>query len=532
MELEFHDFSLGGLFGRKNVTQKQDRILNTSKIDVLNIGKDLHPFRDMKYPIHNFTNEPEGFWTLEDAVRGTQIFGGIGSGKSSGSGRALALAFLRNGFGGLVLCGKPDELKVWREYADETGRLDDIIVFSKDSGHFFNPFVYELTRSGEGAGETSNLVNLFMNIYQLGQRINGSDVKETQRFWENALRRCLGRTIDLLKVSGQELSVKNMVEVISSAPHGEDYLKYIHSLSREDVVKWFDGSYCTRCLFEANLKEPLEEERKEEHGLLCELLMNYFLRDFAMLAHETRSGVVESFLGLAEPFLSGVLSKQFSKNVTIFPEETHKGKIIILNFPVKEFLEVGIYAQSIFKLMWQQATERREAKRGDIVVPVFLWVDESQFFVTDYDMLFQTTARSCRACTVFLTQNISNYYAVLGGNNSKAKVDSLLGNLSTRIFHANNDFETNQWAANSIGKEFRSVENFNVGLPTQTGMPYIGGGSSNQLHFQIEPREFTTLKSGGENNDFIIEAYIQTTSKRWAKGKNHSHITFEQEQKH
>lgn len=48
-------------------------------------------------------------WTVRGAVRETQILVGFGSGKSSGSGRAIVEKFLLNGFGGLVLCAKPDE---------------------------------------------------------------------------------------------------------------------------------------------------------------------------------------------------------------------------------------------------------------------------------------------------------------------------------------------------------------------------------------------------------------------------------------
>lgn len=60
---------------------------------------------DLDAPLVKFSADPRDWWTLRDAVRGVQIFGGIGSGKSSGSGRTLALSFLKAGFGGLVLTG-------------------------------------------------------------------------------------------------------------------------------------------------------------------------------------------------------------------------------------------------------------------------------------------------------------------------------------------------------------------------------------------------------------------------------------------
>ena len=66
-------------------------------------------------PLYHF-NESERF-TIRQACEGVQIFGGIGSGKTSGSGAALAKSFLRNDFGGLVLCAKKDELETWLRYA-------------------------------------------------------------------------------------------------------------------------------------------------------------------------------------------------------------------------------------------------------------------------------------------------------------------------------------------------------------------------------------------------------------------------------
>ena len=66
---------------------------------------------ELDQPLLSFS--PKDHWTLRDACQGTQIMGGTGSGKTSGTGRAIAMAFLRAGFGGLVLCAKPVEL---REY--------------------------------------------------------------------------------------------------------------------------------------------------------------------------------------------------------------------------------------------------------------------------------------------------------------------------------------------------------------------------------------------------------------------------------
>ncbi|MEL7221381.1 MAG: TraM recognition domain-containing protein, partial [Bacteroidota bacterium] len=428
---------------------------------------------NLETPLIHFSEQDGDVWTIRDAFEGVQIFGGIGSGKTSGSGKKLAKAFLMHGFGGLVHCAKPEEKDTWIQYAKETGRLDDLIIFEEGSEYYFNPLEYENTREGKGAGEVFNLSNLFMEIYKMGNRFSGGGSSEKDRYWDNALRRSLNRMILLLKSSGHELSIGNMVAIMESIPT-EEIANSLADYSDEDWNVLYNSSFCLECIIDmggilAKKRETLEElEEKENKNIDEEILLasleeevrlldeyynicySYFLNQFATADEKTKSIVRESFLGLAEPFTMGILKKYFAGDLTIKPDMSWQGKIIILNFSVKEYLDSGMYAQGIFKYLWQQAIERRDTTKYPL--PCFLWVDESQYFVNEYDTIFQTTARSSRAATVFITQNISNYYAQMGGEASKSKVNSLLGNLSTKVFHANNDAVTNEWASNVIGK--------------------------------------------------------------------------------
>jgi len=467
-------------------------------------------------PLLKFTNiNKKDWWTVRDAVRGTQIFGGIGSGKSSGSGRAIAKSFLKNGFGGVVLCAKPDERVAWEKYAQETGRIQDLLIFDENSEFEFNPLQYEMSRSGKGAGEVYNLVNLFMEIYKMGNRFSGNgNAGESERYWDNALKRCLTAMIQLLKLAEEEISISNMRKLLSTTPL-EHELGQLSEMNEEELVEWASKSYCVDCILVAGGNATAHQELQEEY----ELIYDYFMREFPTLPEKTRPTIVESFLGLALPFSVGILKKHFSQETNILPEDTHKGKIIILDFPVKEYLQSGVYAQGIFKLLWQQAAERR--KVSDKSVPIFLWVDEAQLFLSDYDQIFQTTARSARACTVFISQNISNYYVSIGGKNPQAKADSLLGNLSTKIFHANNDTVTNEWASKTIGKAFREIESLNVGDRQSVGI-------SNQFHWQIEPREFTILPGGGEDNDFRVQGVISIAGRAFSNDANYLKVQFNQ----
>ena len=239
--------------------------------------------------------------------------------------------------------------------------------------------------------------------------------------------------------------------------------------------------------------------------------------------------IAESFLGIAEPFTNGMLKKYFAGELNLYPEETHEGKIIILNFAVKEYLDSGVYAQGIYKLLWQQATERRDIKKHP--TPVFLWVDEAQLFLSDYDQIFQTTARSSRACTVFISQNISNYYVAIGGSNPQPKADSLLGNLGTIIFHSNNDSVTNEWASKLIGNDFMKMESEGKTISYTNLNISTNKGSSAQLIPQVIPKVFTQLRSGGKSNELVVDGVVTITGHTWSDGRNFRIAGFRQKNK-
>src|SRR5262245_32620469 len=100
-------------------------------------------------------------WTLRNSFEGTHIFGATGSGKTHGSGRALAHAFLRAGYGGLVLTFKGDDAATWRDYLEEAGRLDDYLRVAPETPEHFNFLRYETTRSTRGAALTKNIAERF-----------------------------------------------------------------------------------------------------------------------------------------------------------------------------------------------------------------------------------------------------------------------------------------------------------------------------------------------------------------------------------
>jgi len=112
------------------------------------------------------------------------------------------------------------------------------------------------------------------------------------------------------------------------------------------------------------------------------LSISSFLR-IINLSEKTRSIIEFSFSGFLFRLLKDPVYSLFcSKASTVVPEDC-TGKILLINLPVKLYHKVGRDIQVMFKYIWQRAMEKRDiAMNGR---PVFLYADESQHFIHEYD---------------------------------------------------------------------------------------------------------------------------------------------------
>ncbi len=474
----------------------------------------LPPFH-LDTPLTPLSNREEDVWRIRHAVEGVQAFGSTGAGKSSGVGATLARAYLNHGFGGLVLTSKIDEVDQWRRYCEQTGRLGDLIVFSPESDFRFNFLRYESKLSGSG-GLTENLVHLFMTLLEAAE---GGQGKANDSFWDRSVRQLLRNSIDLLLMAGRELSMPDIAAVITSGPQSFEQL--------EDPG-WQARSLCLQCLEEASGKQHVYPD--------YDMVERYWMQEFPGYDTRTRANVVQTFSTMADGFCRGVMRELFSTGLNIAPEFTHHGKIIVLALPTKQYHELGRIVQVLFKYMWQRSVERRRV--NDNTRPVFLFCDEAQEFVVKSDADFQATARSARACTVYLTQTISGYYAKLGQGHGHYNADSFIANLGTKVFHANGDPATNEWAERYFAKGWTYRANSNVSQAKQDESsgkngnqgPQISSGTNPSLESSVLASTFTTLKTGGPVNNMLVEALIGRTGHRWmATGKSHLKVAFQQQ---
>lgn len=455
-------------------------------------------------------------WTLEDAFSGTQIFGATGSGKTSGSGHHLIRHFLQSGMGGLVLTVKPSEADDWLRYAAEAGRpKSDLILFGPEvtptRPYRFNFLEYENEHAKTDTRFIENVVNVISEVMELEQRSNDSG--NGNSFWRNAARQMVRNSVALVRLSGEDVTFRNIYRVCVSAPESASEAK--------ELVGGKEGqSYCIDLI-----KKMGEQEKEGTEIPDADIILYYWLEDFAKLAQETRSSIVSHFSTVADLFVRGTLRDLFSSpkgDHELRPElcrgnKGENGKIIVLDLPVKDFKRIGQLSQVLYKLTWQSAMERSKGEKR----PCFLYVDEAQFFITPTDMMFQSTARSSRVATVYLSQNISNYYAVMPGDRGRAETDSLMGNLQLQVFHANTDTNTNQWASELIGRSYQEVSSSSINVqtgareasghgtgarqPADSSATSAGRSTREELRYEVLPREFGGLKKGGKKNGLVVE---------------------------
>lgn len=450
---------------------------------------------------------PRDKFTVNDAVQGTLILGATGSGKSSGSGRTIALSFLRAGFGGLVLTAKADERAAWEQYCRDTGRAGDLVVFGPRESLRFNFLQYELSRKGAGAGHCENLVNLFATVLEVAERNSaGSGGREDEGYWKRANRQLMRNAVDLLVLATGQISIPELYKLVVSAPT---------SFEQIGSAEWKSKSFCFQCLADADKRS---KSSRQEHDFA--VVADYWMLEFPGLSDKTRSVIVSTFTSMIDVLNRGILRELFCAETNVTPDAALDGKIILIDLPVKEFAEIGQFAQVLWKYCWQRAVERRDVATNPR--PVFLWADEAQHFVTSYDMQFQTTCRSSRVATVLLSQNVSNFYAGLGGSDKgRAEADSLFANLNTKIFHANSDPVTNQWASTMIGRTrqfFVNASNSRQAGDWMSSLLGFGGqqstgGISEQMEFEIQPSLFTKFRTGGPGNGWLVDGLVLGSGK-------------------
>jgi hypothetical protein len=434
-------------------------------------------------------------WKVRDAFEGTIIFGANGSGKTSGSGETILASFMRNGFGGLVLSVKGDEWQTCCDLADETGRRGDLIRFTTETNAAccYNPLERETV--------TENAVRLLLTLVDLGAI--GQRAKDDDGFWKDELQKLLRHAIELLLTA-----------------EGRIHLYQLENLAEVESKLWQADSECWTLLKNTTGAPSMNMARCRD----------YFLRQLPGLSDKTRSIIFSMATGTLDTLLRDPIYSLLFSHSNVTPDDAiERGKIIVVDVPVLVDKEIGLLTNMIWKFCFQRAINGRKGGKN-----VFIFADEAQYFLTSADRVFQTSARSLRCASVYLTQNLPNLYAKLGENETMA----MLGVLKTRVLHQNACVVTNKWGADTIGQVSQSRTTESAGTNTHGGSMFGSQGHSQSTSearvydYAVRPEKFQSLKPGGPENDRVVECFIHQSGKKFAtSAKNYLRTEFKQREK-
>jgi type IV secretory pathway TraG/TraD family ATPase VirD4 len=448
---------------------------------------------DLDFPLFQWS--PYDSFTLRNAVESVAIFGELGAAKTTGSAAWILLKYLEIGMGGLVCCVKPGDRELIESYARQTGRGNSLIVVSPGNKWRCNLIKYALKRPGMVGSRVEQIVSLLMTIVEAAERGERSNV-QGDAFWRRSLRQILRDGIEVCIAARDEVTMAMLHEVITSAPRTHDDVR---------SADWQKSSLCYRLIEEAEAREKTHRQQAD-----FELAARYFLSEFCDMPSDTRGSVLATYGVMADVLLRGHMADLFDGETNFIPDLSFDGAIIVLDLPVKVYGQAGVYVQSAFTYLWQLACEQRDVKRNPR--PVVWLCDEFQELICNYTPEFLATARSARVASLLISQNKPNYLAAMGGEAGRHRVDAFLGNVGTKIFHANGCPETNKWASDMISEELQARSNWHGTMEDGHGK----GGGSETIGRKVLPSEFTMLKKGGAQNGFMTEAIVYQTGTSFA----------------
>lgn len=442
-------------------------------------------------------------FTIRDSFNGIHVFGAIGSGKTSGAGRAIAGAYLRAGYGGLVLCAKPEEVELWRDYCHQHGRERSMIVFDKSRHFNFLSYIFAV----KGADAANSATDTLLRILKASDHAAGQgEGKEGEAFWKKTTREMILNTISVLYSALGTVTIEDIVKFVSSMPRVEPPTEE----ARQKAV----STFALTCLDKCHKKpvHPLPDSTLKR-------VRNYWFNQFIAMADKTRASIVTSVTAELNRFTDGILRECFCTTTDILPEMSLNGAIIILAFPALTYFEEGVVAQQLFKLIWQRAIESRNGLPKQFRQrPVFLYGDEAQFFVSQYDDTFLSTCRGSRCAVVYLTQSLPTYVAQLG-KDKEAAVDGFVGKFNTKVFHLNACPKTNQYAADLIGKGLKLHKSSS--RTVTSGIQTNRGGTQNSINHGYNQSEGSNETTGAsEHPDYFLRPIFFATSLLTGSPKN------------
>lgn len=450
--------------------------------------------------------------TVRDLLSGgAAILGRSGSGKTSGSGKHMGEAVVRQHSGGLILGSKPEDAGMWQDIFARCGRKDDLIVFEPGGPLRFNFLDYIRHLGGDTREVTKTLTTI-------AETLRGSDNKggENADFWEAETERMIFNAVELLIAGTGSVSAPTLQRFITTAAYNTE------QLGSEEWKADFHNQV---------IKEGWHKKKTETKQNDFDLAMTYWLREFPRMSDKTRSSIQTSVMGLLHVFNTGQVRELCSTTTNISPDEMLKGKWILVNMPPSNYGDSGNFVNAGWKYLTQKMVMRRHPQDGDPINVI--WMDEAQNFITSTDSWYLAECRSHRGCMVALTQSLHSVYSKLSGDKGFHQAMSLLANFGTKIFHALGSAQDAEFASKLLG---RTLQTFIGGsmppeediFSSMLGRNKFTANFSEHYEPTVEPGVFINNMRTGGAPEYLVDGIVVRSGQPFSDGNNWKWVTFNQ----
>jgi hypothetical protein len=453
--------------------------------------------------------------TLDQCFNNCLLWGQVGSGKTTGPGAHLAHGLLSHpskpGF--LVLCQKPDEGARFLRYAEQAGRLGDVLHVKPGGSLKLDILSYEIEAVGGGAEQAASLLAVLMDVANRNRARNSAD-----SFWPDASERQMRAAMILTSMAGLSCGLREVYQFCSSLPESPAQLA---------DPKWRKESYACNCLVAA------AEEHKDDPSF--RMAGDFVCGEWPALSDRTRSVISAVSTLTLDRLLTSKFAPLICDDTTWKPDEVIRdGKILIFDIPGAVHGLPAQLASVAVKTLFQRAALRRPLT--DDARPFCMFIDEAAgFCVPDIDALFLSQSRQFRCICVSLVQNLPLVVTALGATEAaRHQASAWISNHGTIIGCANSDPETNKMLSALAGEErevmfggssgnsqpFDLVGDF---LGQQQGHAHASW--SEQYRPALPPERFLTLRKGGKQHGMIVDAFVfqsgrvfASSGRTWTRG--------------
>lgn len=401
-------------------------------------------------------HEPSGNWVERPAwyvipelgcFGNVGIFGGIGSGKTSGIAYPLLRQILEfrcndhlHKAGGLILDVKGNFAKSAQKIAEEYGRGSDVVVVAPGGRYRWNPIHAPSISTEVLAGR----------LLAVMENLSGGGYSGESAWVGAGVRKLVGNCIGLHRLSYGYVTIAD-IDVLIGRTAG------LLGESDEDpvmsVIKEYDKAFNAR---------GMGEEEKRDYAYH----RRFFVDEWRTTNERNKGTWVSAATDITGLFSKPEIAETFCPPEAAidfpgFPSLVDDGRVVMLGMPDGKWGAVAKSVGILMKLEFQRAVLSRVARDdANTQRPVFSMIDEYQNFVTvsgstgEGDDNFFALSRESKAVNIILTQAPVSLIAKVG----KEKARVLLASLRTKVFLSITDPEDQEWAANVCGKRYADTE--------------------------------------------------------------------------